>query len=330
MKIAYLILAHQYPEQLARLINRLERRDVVFHIHIDARSDIQPFSDVLANNPRVVFVKRRVKVFWKGYSQVEATLAVAESALPEAADHYVLISGVDYPLKPAGDIVSFFDGKTQYMHWFQFDDSPEWYRHTRYWHLYDSIWTNPRQGINPLAWRIQRHIMGKLMRRLPPRKYLPGLVPYGGSQWWALSHDCLEYCVEYFNNHPEFVRFYRYTESPDELVFQTIIMNSRFASSAANYQAYQDNRDHVVHDVLHQPLGFAGYNYRYIDWYHPERGFPSTLDESNWEEMVSREFLFARKMAPGISDKLLHMIDSRLLRLPGENLETQENGTKTT
>ncbi|MBN3879805.1 MULTISPECIES: hypothetical protein [unclassified Nostoc] len=35
LKIAYIILAHKYPEQLARLIHQLNTKDVSFFIHID-------------------------------------------------------------------------------------------------------------------------------------------------------------------------------------------------------------------------------------------------------------------------------------------------------
>lgn len=41
MRIAYIILAHNYPEQLGRLISKLNKDDVSFFIHIDKKQIAQ-------------------------------------------------------------------------------------------------------------------------------------------------------------------------------------------------------------------------------------------------------------------------------------------------
>ena len=47
MKIAYIILAHRLPNQLVRLVSRLEAPSVSFFIHIDANTDDATYSEML-------------------------------------------------------------------------------------------------------------------------------------------------------------------------------------------------------------------------------------------------------------------------------------------
>ncbi|MGF1986665.1 MAG: hypothetical protein RMY62_002115 [Nostoc sp. ZfuVER08] len=47
MKIAYIILAHKYPEQLKRLIHRLNTENVSFFIHIDKKVEAKIYHQVV-------------------------------------------------------------------------------------------------------------------------------------------------------------------------------------------------------------------------------------------------------------------------------------------
>lgn len=64
MKIAYIIGAHSDPNNLRRLVLSLGRQD--FYIHVDLKSDIEPFQKGLENVKNVHFIKNRVKVYWGG------------------------------------------------------------------------------------------------------------------------------------------------------------------------------------------------------------------------------------------------------------------------
>ena len=62
MKIAHLILAHENPLQLKRLIQRLSHDDAKFYIHLDLKVDITPF--LLLQSEQVNFIVKRVRVRW--------------------------------------------------------------------------------------------------------------------------------------------------------------------------------------------------------------------------------------------------------------------------
>ena len=314
IKIAYLIIAHNHPEHLSKMIEQLDNDSVEFFIHIDKRSPIEPFLKALAGRKRITFVKKTYKIYWKGFTQIRAAMSLLESSLACRANYYILLSGVDYPLKPNKAILDFFDNnKTEYIHYFSLYDLPKWPGKIKHFFFWDSIFTNPRQGFKRTRSRYLKHIHNKFILKLPERRYFKDIHPYGGSQWWMLTYGCAKYCFDFLTENTKFRNFYRFTDSPDEMVFQTIVLNSRFAVNTINYESYQKQHDEVLENIIKKPLGFTKFNLRYIDWHSPQRGFPATLDESNFDEMKASGAMFARKFDTILSKNLLDKIDNELL-----------------
>src|SRR5882762_2525786 len=109
MKIAYLILGHNTPNHLGRLVRALDSPNAKIFIHIDRKSDISPFREKLTQNS-VAFLEDRVNVHWGDFSDVEATIRLMKEALncsPES-DYLALLSGSDYPLRSQQYIEDFF------------------------------------------------------------------------------------------------------------------------------------------------------------------------------------------------------------------------------
>ena len=109
MKIAHLLLTHANPAQIKRLINRLQHPNAYFFIHVDLKAAIEPFTKLL-NQPNIYFIKNRIKVYWGGYSIVQATINSFEEILSfdNKFGYINLISGQDYPLKNVNFIHNFF------------------------------------------------------------------------------------------------------------------------------------------------------------------------------------------------------------------------------
>lgn len=107
----YCIIAHNYPDQLAVLVNALsDERNTIF-IHIDKKTKIEPFIKCVTNvNSNVKFIKKRKKVYWGHSSQIEAELNLLEAVdnEKEAFSRIHLISGVDFPLKSQNEIHDYF------------------------------------------------------------------------------------------------------------------------------------------------------------------------------------------------------------------------------
>lgn len=238
IKIAYLILAHTDPQQLKNLVQSLyvENR-TAFFIHIDAKSNQLIFEHILADLPKVEyhFIKERVKIYWGGYSICKAEENLMKAVLKSERwfSHFVLLSGLDYPVWSNSKI--FFQltqfPKREWMSVYNLSliRKPKKVpmRITSY-HFRDIPLNNP----------ILRHyIVGGLMllmNLLPIKKrrllkiggvYCP---IYGGSQWWILTRECVEHVICMLKTDKSIKRYFRYSFAPDELMLQTIIANSSF------------------------------------------------------------------------------------------------------
>lgn len=100
-QIGFVILSHREPRQLLRLVRTLNRLygDPPIACHHDMAQcpiDTAPFPD------NVRFVAPSVRTGWAKWSVVRAFLAALELLYRDAdPDWFVLLSGADYPIKPA-------------------------------------------------------------------------------------------------------------------------------------------------------------------------------------------------------------------------------------
>jgi hypothetical protein len=108
VRTAYLILAHHQPSHLKRLVAALSCNSSAFFIHLDEKADASQFAEL--SSRQVQFTPKRIAVFWGDFSQVEAILVLIQTAMshPSTFERFVLLSGVDYPLRSAVEIQDFF------------------------------------------------------------------------------------------------------------------------------------------------------------------------------------------------------------------------------
>jgi hypothetical protein len=140
-------------------------------------------------------------------------------------------------------------------------------------------------------WRIgNRHVRFPPGNRMPIKRRFPrAFSPFGGSSYWCLPRECIRHIYELTSRDRAFTRFFRYVDVPDEIVFQTIVLNSPF-------------REMAVND-----------NLRYIDWKDADAGSPAILRESDFGKLVSSPKLFARKFDVRVDGEVLNLIDQKIL-----------------
>lgn len=276
MKIAHLILAHAEPKQLERLIKRLSHPDADFYIHLDLKADIEQFS-YLTQIGNTYFIQKRLKIEWGTYSLVQATLNSFEEILgkQKTYDFFNLMSAQDYPIK-----------STDYIHEFLSRNKGRAFMHCL------SIQTEWLEG----QIRLQKYDFGTFKFRgkyrlqavwnalMPKRKMLPGLQPYGRSQWFTMPPTCVAYVINYLKENPKVEKFFRFTWAADEVVFQTIIWNSPL-------------RDMIYND-----------NLRYIDWSEGKTN-PKVLKMEDATALLNSGSLFARKFNTRIDEQILSFLD---------------------
>jgi hypothetical protein len=273
MKQVILIHAHKDLAQLNTLVGQLRDDDFLLYVNLDRKSAIDP----ARVHPAATLVAPRVDVRWGGFSQVEATLNSLRQIVREVPvfDKVVFLSAQDFPLLP-NELLKHKLARVSGRE--LLDTMPigpgGWPVAFRYQYFYREGGGRAERLACALANRALR-LAGRT--RQPPA----GLALYGGSSWWALSRHCIVHMLERIEREPAIVRFFRTVLCPDEMFFQTLVMNSRFRGR-----------------VLSQ-------NFRYIQWpAHGSRN-PKVLDEADFERIRASNAHFCRKLDSRQSASLL-------------------------
>ena len=276
-RVAYIVSAYKLPAQLERLLRRLDGPGVSFAVHVDAKTSRATWDEMVARcgDLDVAWLPRH-RSQWGGFGHVRATLKgidhVVESGVP--FDYAVLLTGQDYPLRPPAEIAGFLGGA----------GGRSFMRHIL---LPWEQW-GPRGGLDRVEdWHIITY--RRLHLALPLRRRLPGgLEPYGGSAYWCLSSALVHFVHGFLSENPDYVRFFEHVFVPDEIFFQTIVMNSEL-------------RDTVENDDL-----------RYLDW--SREPAPAVLTRDDLPALVTAPQLFARKFDETVDAEILDALDRHLER----------------
>jgi hypothetical protein len=279
MGLAYVISAYTNLDQVARLVRLLGGTDAIA-VHVDRKTNDREFERLrrdVSGVPEVTLLERHA-CHYGGFGHVRATLKGIDDVLGRLRDfsHLVLLTGQDYPIKPLAEIESFLEQRR--------DRS---YMGTNA--LPSPLWS-PRGGLDRVEYRYV-HWRGRRVR-LPGRRTFPhGLRPFGGGAYWCLSRACVEFVARFVGERRDVVRFFRHVDVPDEIFFQTIVMNSELAPT-------------VVND-----------NLRYIDWSRGRR--PAILGTDDLDALRASPKLFARKFDTRVDAAVLDAIDMELLGARG-------------
>lgn len=297
MKIAFLILAHDQPRILARLVDRLREPRASIYLHVDRKADLAEMISAISNPERLKILsgKERVSVHWSGYSTVRAILSLLNSAYGDGADRFALLSGSDYL---TADVANICDRLAQDQEFIQVDREVDpggdnWFdRCAGCVFLGDRSWLNPRSG--------NRHLkrLAEEARHVLPRRSFPFPV-YFGSSWWCLTRDAVAEVLA--PGRKAVLERFRYARLPEEMVFHTIVKSS----SRGRLIAY----DVTAGAFQGRPCGAANH---YVDWDRPNPHAPRTLDLSDLESILASDALFIRKCDAVKSRTLLDALDGRL------------------
>jgi len=229
MKICYLILAHNNFNHLNRLIDALNDADSSFYIHIDKKSQQNYIPQ--SNNVRVI--PTRINIHWGGFSMVEATLALMQYGTKHSADadYFILLSGVDYPIRSKEFLYTQLKEGKEYI---DIAPVPVPYKPLdRYEHYFFDFKRRNAKLYHPLIFT--EVLLKKLrIKRKPPFKV------YAGTQWFALTNKCVQYILKTVEQDKRYVQFFKHTLVPDEAFFQTIIGNSPFLEQTRASLTYTD------------------------------------------------------------------------------------------
>jgi len=310
--IAFAILSHKDPSQLLRLIRVLKAGMpdswiVVHHDQGFTRLDPEIFEPF----ERVHLLKDWSRVELNSFSRVEPILKCLRWLLNNAREikWVMVLSGQDYPIKPLWWIEEWFR-QTDYdllMCYHDALDHEYWGEKEGYYRYFFS-WrtiTIPRtfwriQRLIPFLKKINNYKIGVQIRgpfadqsikiglRHPFTIFSSDFHCYRGSDWFSLSHRCIEYLFDFLNSNTKVLSYYKQTHVPSESFFQTIFIN------AGKFKVLNDNM-------------------RFIEWAHPSSYHPEILTTDRFKRLLHSSKHFARKFDSKISGSLLDLIDEQIL-----------------
>lgn len=245
MALAFHILCHRDPHQVRRLLAAAWDAGNVYVIHYDARkpgAEHRQIAELARGRPNVIIQHPRA-VLWGRYSlyaaQVEGLRLAAEHN--KTWRHWVNLSGQCYPLLAPAAINEASEAAP----------NRSYVRH--FAPLAGGDWPNPEWRINrryidsPALERLLRLPgIGRRLRAIfggqSSLPSIPGLkraLPhsftwFGGDNWVVLARRAAEHILTSLQAREISARL-RHSAFPEESLFQTILMNSPFASTVTNH-----------------------------------------------------------------------------------------------
>ncbi|MEE0127105.1 MAG: beta-1,6-N-acetylglucosaminyltransferase [Clostridia bacterium] len=281
MKHAYLILAHNNFYTLKVLLKLLDNENNDIYIHIDKKTRNVPKEEILSvvQKSNLHWVTP-IKTYWGHSSLVNAELKLIKTAILNVEYEYLhLISGVDLPLKKQSEIHKFFeDNKGKEFVGFSnlknnYEDRVKYY-----------YWLQKYEKNSKIIAKLQE-ILTKFQKILKVNRLKNSNINIQkGCQWVSITGDFAKYIIK---REKWIQKFFANTNCSDELLMQTILINSPFAKNIYN-----------KNDEYKSCL-------REIDW---ERGSPYVWKKEDKDILLSSNNIFARKFDENVDKEIMKII----------------------
>ena len=285
MKQVFLILAHKNPDQLEKLVNYLSANNCKVFVHIDRKQKkhFRTFiSRFLAHKNIQIFAQ--FKVYWGGYSQIRATFFLLKKAVADGDFDFVnLISGQDLPVARISAYNAFLEQhKDKSFVSYHKVPAPEQWSDRGGLDRVEYFWITAFPKWSGFFFNRFLVIINAFQRRLNIFKK-SRVQLYGGANWFTLNKEMAVYVSALLQKNPAILHWYKNTRCADEIILQTILMNSPF-------------REKVVDRCL-----------RLIDWSTgPE--FPRTFRLEDKERLLNSGEFFARKFDEQVDKEIIDHI----------------------
>ena len=287
--IGFILLTHRNPPQIHRLIDHLNKMfnypTIVCH-HDFSKCDLSV--DNLPKN--ISFVRPHIETAWGYFSIVEATIQAIKLMYESAnsPDWFILLSGSDYPIKTAKEILSDLTSS----------------KYDAHIHHEEIIYKVYKQNVKmSVIWQIlayQRYCSYELFsvpffnnpkvrleHPLLTKPFLPfseKLRCFGGGQWFSANHRAAEYIIKFHSQKNALISHYRSRMFADESYFQTILANAPH-------------------------LNLKNDDYRYVDW-STEGAHPKTMVMEDLPNLLTSSCHFARKFDIDVDSNILDQLDT--------------------
>lgn len=300
LRLAYLIFVHKNPVQLGRLLQRLYCPGSMFYIHVDAKTNLNAFRLVTNQVPAncIVWLTKRRTISWGDFSLSEAYLAGIQTILQQRPepDFILTLSGQDYPVATNEALHSWLSqhiDQTIMDHLMITDDIPNIMERVERYYLS----TTPHRTLvypHPNPDKLKKQLFNKVLHLSGlfslPRRMPLGHQLYFGTNWFQLKPLAARYLINFCRSNPSHLQFFRTTYVPEEIFFQTILLNAD---------------DPIRNTIYNQRITF-------MQWDRPPGKYVVPISTSELPAMLTSGKFFARKFDPQYDSQVLNQLDQYL------------------
>lgn len=287
LRHAYLIMIHEHTLVLERLLQLLddERNSIFIHIDKSADSiDVRQIERSLEHSPLHIY--KKYKLHWGTGSIARTQIFLLENAVREGYDYYHILSGADLPIKTKQEIWRFFEehGGKEFIHFGTRQYQKDIRKRYDVYHFFSKQLGRKRDkkfwvDVETYSLAIQRRLHIDRTKKL-------SFSVYGGANWCSITNGLAEYIAAHYK---KYKKAFRWTQNSDELICQTIVMDSPFRKNLYMSGFDDDHRACA----------------RYIDW---ERGAPYVFRMDDLDDLLSSECMFARKFDENVDREIIERL----------------------
>lgn len=290
IEVVFMVIAHQQPQLVHRLIDRLNYTWSRTIIHIDAGVEVSEFIPEGLDCEKCLFLSglKRKTVKWGTWDVVDTTFRMLEIArrLWPSALRFCLLSGSDFPVvEPAKMRQSL---------------------------LKDVEYIRIAQRVFPeVGDEFSKRITGILVEHEDKATGLidpvirPPIAVFHGSTWWCLTRTAINEILHEKKRRPDIIDWFKKARFPDEMLFQTLIRTikreKKLVSRPDDIKTLKSLNPHL-------------HGAHYIDW-SLGGAHPRILDDNDFDQIRKSGALFARKFSLPHSEGLLDRIEHEVFSI---------------
>ncbi|AFZ60489.1 hypothetical protein H6G54_15035 [Anabaena cylindrica FACHB-243] len=289
ISIGFILLTHRKPQQIHRLIAHLNKMfnypRIVCH-HDFSKSDLSV--DTISKN--VSFVRPHLQTQWGDFSIVEATVQAIKLMYESAnsPDWFILLSGSDYPIKTAKEILGNLTSSKYDAHIHHEQIIYKVYQQNVKMSLIWQILAYQRYCSYELfSVPLIKNLKIRLEHPLLTKPFLPfseELRCFAGGQWFSANQRAAEYIINFHSQKTALASHYRHRMFADESYFQTILANAPH-------------------------LNLKNDDYRYVDW-STQGAHPKIMVMEDLPNLLTSSCHFARKFDLDVDSNILEQLDT--------------------
>jgi hypothetical protein len=312
MAISFVLQTYRSPDQIERLVDVLNRGcpgSVIVIAH----------SGPPENLAKLVLERRVARVLPAvpgrgGFSLVDSYLSalrwLRQQEIPY--DWVVLLSEQDYPIRPLQEFLSTLERSNVDGYFYFFDPSHErteshspmawppgeWKdRYLFHYHfLKDHLSTIeravlrfPRKALSlTRSHRLHTSFGLALGRRVDAAPFSPDFQLYAGSAWPTIRRECAEALLNFVEERPDVVEYFRHVILPSEAFVPTVLLNKK-------------------------TFRISPYELRYFDFRGGHHGHSKVLGPADLEAAYASRYFFARKFDMSVHPTIFDALDARVL-----------------